>query len=211
MKRFQAERWIGENQGPTLLLVGAALVGIGVLVTDAEAVATAMVSIGALAMVLAVLLPRMEGSFKVGPGGLEGALAAVEEESEGRNLEPEQRAEAVARVLQNLSVGARGHQGMDLERFLGPARPAATTLDIDALAVKAVEDVTAMVEVSPEDVPTEALRVIKDAADLDQAPVVNHARRRPGAGAPRWQLWTDAGEWQVSNTRHGWSSRRLDP
>lgn len=215
-----AERWIADHTGLTLLLVGAALIGVGGFAVDAEAVATAMVGIGALAMVLAVLLSRMEGAFKVGPTGLEGqlstsvglekALTVVEEKSEARDLNPDERADAVADVVRSLLAEARSREGGAFQRLLGAPSPAATPPDYDALAENAIESATAMVDISTEDVPSEALGVIRESAGLDQAPVVEYARRRPGRGAPRWHLWTDAGEWRVSNTRHGWSGRQIE-
>lgn len=67
-----------------------------------------------------------------------------------------------------------------------------------------------MIDIDPGEVPAEALSTVAQAADLPHPPIVTHAQRRAGRGAPRWHLWTDPGRWRVSNTRHGWNARRLD-
>lgn len=209
MSSHSADRWIRDNAGLALLLVGAALVGVGGFAVESAAVATAMVSIGAVAMVLAVLLPRSQGQLKLGPGGLEVVLTAVEQRSEERGLEPELRAEAIAMVLESLGGRGRLHGDLRSENILLPGS-SVTTLNFDDLVEQAVEDVSAMVDISPQEVPAEALQAVQDVAELSGSPVVEYAQRRAGRGAPRWHLWTNVGRWRISNTRHGWSARKLD-
>lgn len=203
------EQWLRRNTGIALLLVGILLVGAGAFVVESTAVATAVATIGAAAMVLAILLPRSEGRMKLGPSGLEVVLAKVEQKSEERGLEPELRAEAVVAVLESLHDQAQVHGDLQPENIL-VSHGAVMNLNFDELIDQAVEDVVAMVDVSPEDVPPAALRAIQTAVDLPDVSHVRRAQRRSGRGAPRWEIWTDVGKWRVSNTRHGWNARRLD-
>ena len=204
-----AEQWIRDNTGVALLLVGISLVGVGAFVVAPAAAATAIATIGAAAMVLAVLLPRSEGRMKLGPSGLELILAKVEQKSEERGLEPELRAEAVVAVVESLHDQTPVHRDLRPENIF-VSHGAVMSLNFDELIERAVEDVAAMVDVSPEDVPPAALRAIQTAADRPDVPDVRRVQRRSGRGAPRWELWTDVGQWRVSNTRYGWNARRLD-
>jgi hypothetical protein len=206
-----------SNSGLALVLVGAALVGLGSFAVEKEAVGTGLVVIGAAAMVLAVLLPRSHGQLKLGPGGLEVYLSEVERLSEERGLDAELRAEAVTAAFYKL-LASRETRHSDLNptnvlihdalRHLGSGQ--SETQTPEEFADEVVEDVSAMVDVPVEEVPDEAIEAVRVAAETNEPPTVAEAQRRPGRGAPRWSLWTNLGRWRVSNTRHGWNTRRID-
>lgn len=64
--------------GAGLFLVGLLMIVLAVFVEDREAVAVAMVALGAVLVILGVLAPRLEGPLEVGPtGGLKAHLIAT--------------------------------------------------------------------------------------------------------------------------------------
>jgi hypothetical protein len=60
--------------------VGLAILGLGILLallSDKAAVTIALLTLGLGAYALGELIPRLEGSFKLGPGGFAGTLASA--------------------------------------------------------------------------------------------------------------------------------------
>lgn len=163
-------------------------------------------------MVLGVLLPRIEGSVKLGPGGLEFFLQAVAMRSEEARLDEEEQQEALQAALQRWSVASLK------DSTEGRQKPFVVTYNwdrwleqnLEQLADDVVHDVAAMHPIAIDDVPEEALEAICKTAGLPENPTPLSAERRGGRGAPRWRINTDAGVWRVSNTKYGWTATRDD-
>ena len=79
-----------------LFIAGICAVLLGTFVEDRESVAVLLVGFGATSVVLAVALPRLVGSLKVGPSGLEAELlTAVESQAEEAGLSDDEKKEAI--------------------------------------------------------------------------------------------------------------------
>jgi hypothetical protein len=94
--------------GPLLLLLlGLGMMAAGIWKSQEEAVATALVVFGGSAVILATLLGRMEGPFKIGPGGLEAVLRTAQEKAETEGLPPEEADEVVGVAARTYLEGSR--------------------------------------------------------------------------------------------------------
>jgi hypothetical protein len=80
-----------------LLALGIALLVLGVVAIDGDPVRVAAVVIGSLLVVLAILLPHLEGGVELGPGGLKANL---------KDRVADALPEAVASVNSELPPGA---------------------------------------------------------------------------------------------------------
>lgn len=87
------------------------------------------------------------------------------------------------------------------------AEPRRLAEDVATQLERAVQ--TRMAPEVPDEVPEEAVEIVRASAG-DPALGVLQATRRAGGGAPRWHLkMTDSSWWRVSHTVHGWNAARL--
>ena len=180
-------------------LFGLALVVATFVLEPPDATGAAAVVTGSVIVVLALLLPVLEGQVSVGPGGLQVVLKRLEDaarQGQAAGLDDEEQRLLVGDVF--FEEGRRA--------LSSPAAPEWSS-HIDEL-IREIQDTRAL---EVEDVPDEALATVRsEAANPDLAVV--EAQRRVGRGAPRWHLkMTDESWWVVSHTRHGWNARPLEP
>lgn len=205
-----------------LVALGALLVCAAIFAGVPAAVGSILVLCGTGTLVLGVLLPRVEGPVELGPGGLKLAIQAVVRRSEELNLGPEQQVRAVKEIVSRVDI-LRSVPGVERRssglrralpgRALGAEDSRAADRFVQDLAEQVIDDVedeAGMDDIDPLLLHPDALTAIQEAAGLHDPPQATSARQRPGRGAPRWHVTTrDAGRWRVTNTRWGWSARRL--
>lgn len=100
--------WLSRNGGRLLLVFGVALVAIAVAIADKQVVASVLAFSGVGAAIFAVLLTRLEGSFKFSPAKFAATLKAAREVGVREDLTLEERADLILRVL---GVGGEDQTG----------------------------------------------------------------------------------------------------
>lgn len=126
--------WFAEHSGAALFIVGTAIVFVGLLAPGQQAATTvAALFLGGGMMLIGALLPRLVGTIRISPGGIELALA---ERLEATRREAEQRVpahvdQAVARAIEELrpvlGATARPVPSPEAAEAAAPASPRGRT------------------------------------------------------------------------------------
>jgi hypothetical protein len=216
------EEWLAANGGVSLVAGGVVLVVVALFASSADAVATAMVVMGAAMMIVGVLLPNLEGTLKIGPGGLEAVLRDVDRRAREEGLDEDDRALALGdayRIIDEVVQAGRRtatRQSTDELTDLTSTASSGGSLQLHTsagqagLADRIVRQITDTEPVALETVPREAIEAVQRAADNPELEA-REAQRRSGRGAPRWHLRMGDGRWwRVSNTVHGWGASPLN-
>lgn len=185
--------------GLILLVVG----GLFEALDDAETTATVLSVAGAGALLLALVLPRVEHA-EVGPGHLKFALKSLDDELESRMAGPTERARAYQDFLDFFLEAADepARRSWRRERH----RPQSDLESFSQQASKAPQ----MAPIAVTDVPDEAIAEIEKVSRASDV-VASRAKQRTGRGAPRWEIETAGnGTWEVTHTRWGWTASPLD-
>lgn len=214
----KAERLLADNGGVALVVGGVVLVGVALVPGIVVPVATALAVMGAAMIIVGCLLPNIEGTLKVGPGGVEAVLRAVEQRAVEKGLDEDDRASALGDAFQLLRAAAElapPSWPADLGKLQaggvsGGSLTLAAPTGTDDFAERILKPYTEMEPVDAESVPQEAIDAVRAAASDDNTLNLVSAARRMGRGAPRWHLhMNDGSDWRVSNTVHGWNATPL--
>src|SRR4051794_29841784 len=91
--------WLGRNGGWVLLVFGVALVVVAIVFADKQAIASILAFSGVAAVVLGVLLSRLEGPFELSPTKLAATLRAARKAGVREDLTLEERADLILREI----------------------------------------------------------------------------------------------------------------
>ena len=83
-------RLVEDHAALILIIAGAAFITLGAL-SDEPALAAPLAVMGAATIILGALFSRIQGPIRIGPGGLEAVLTAVDNETKTRGLTPPER------------------------------------------------------------------------------------------------------------------------
>jgi hypothetical protein len=169
MMKPNLDAWLERNGAIALVVAGIVLVTLGLLIPTADAAKVILIVFGACAGILGIMLPRIEGPMKLGPGGLEMLLRKVREKADAFQLPAETRDDVVERTRQSYEDWQRllWHATSDAAEGKRLNDPSGWTMTGTRLAADAADKIAAEIIANTTTVScSNCMRIIDERSDI---------------------------------------------